>query len=395
MISTSTLKNSIDQFYQITNIPICLLDENNLILQQPITFYTLQKDFYKKLLANVIGNDKIQINYSNSDITLFIPYQKDDIYKISIGPLIIPNTIKYKNTNEISFLRYVAIKDSIHDVLEKIAYFDDSSVSYIRIFYQFVKDEIITMEDIRKILHQDKFNKNHILVSELIILKRDYESNIYAYQGEQQFLDFVKSGDSLSARSIACELLSTPSEALAGNQLQSDKYKIVAAIALVTRAVIECGISLDKCYATSDIYIRKLDQTQALEQLHDIFMNCIIDFCTLVKTHKSQYPSWVRKCIEYINQNLHKELTLTILSKHLHMSSSYISVQFKKIYGISIREYINEKKIEESKFLMKYSQLSISEIISSLNYSSQSYFTKVFKKYAHMLPSEYQEKYCR
>ena len=56
------------------------------------------------------------------------------------------------------------------------------------------------------------------------------------------------------------------------------------------------------------------------------------------------------------------------------MNGKYVSVQFKKITGEGLIEYINRKKIEESQFLLINTKLSILEISTILNYTDQSQF---------------------
>lgn len=131
-----------------------------------------------------------------------------------------------------------------------------------------------------------------------------------------------------------------------------------------------------------------------MNRLNEVLMRTIIDFCTLVKKNLStQYPLWTRTCIEYINQNLHKNISLDDIASEINMNGKYVSVQFKKITGEGLIEYINRKKIEESQFLLINTKLSILEISTILNYTDQSHFTKIFKKYTKMTPKQYRNMY--
>ncbi|MDQ0233070.1 YesN/AraC family two-component response regulator [Metabacillus malikii] len=62
---------------------------------------------------------------------------------------------------------------------------------------------------------------------------------------------------------------------------------------------------------------------------------------------------------------------------------------FKKEVGISVTEYIQRTKIEEAKKLISFSDYSLSKIHTLLNFTDQSYFTKVFKKYTGYTPKQY------
>ncbi len=241
-------------------------------------------------------------------------------------------------------------------------------------------------------MHENKQSESENDIREIIIIKKDYNNKIYTYLEEQQFLKYIQTGDSISARNFGVKLLQNNSELLSNDQLQSLKYKVTAAITLMTREVIKINISLEDAYGTSDIYIRKVDSANSLSRLNEVFMRSIIDFCSLVKKNtKTTYPFWTRNCIEYINQNLHKNIKLDDIAKEINMNPKYISVQFKKITGESLVTYINRKKIEESQFLLRSTKLSILEISIVLNFTDQSHFTKVFKKYANLSPKQYRD----
>ena len=61
------------------------------------------------------------------------------------------------------------------------------------------------------------------------------------------------------------------------------------------------------------------------------------------------------------------------------MNSDYLSILFKKEVGISLIEYIQRERIEEAKKLLTFTTYPLSDICASLNFSDQSYFTKIFK----------------
>lgn len=57
----------------------------------------------------------------------------------------------------------------------------------------------------------------------------------------------------------------------------------------------------------------------------------------------------VTEVVQYINENLHKQYTLTELSKHFAVSSSHLAKIFKSTMHISIINYVREKQLLQSK----------------------------------------------
>ena len=387
-----TFIQNIDSFYEITNIPIFILDINKIIIAQPQNFFSFPKDCFRHLLnSSIIRWKKIGILSTKSDILFFIQYKN---HTICFGPMLLKSIYPYKSIKEIVFFNFLKNNFMIEDVYKRCINFDNQSFSYIQIVYNLLTNESLTIEDIRKILHENKQSESENDIREIIITKKDYNNKIYTYLEEQQFLKYIRTGDSISARNFGVKLLQNNSELLSNDQLQSLKYKVTAAITLMTREVIKINISLEDAYGTSDIYIRKVDSANSLSRLNEVFMRSIIDFCSLVKKNtKSTYPFWTRNCIEYINQNLHKNIKLDDIAKEINMNPKYISVQFKKITGEALVTYINRKKIEESQFLLRSTKLSILEISIILNFTDQSHFTKVFKKYANLSPKQYRDRF--
>ncbi|MEG0453712.1 MAG: AraC family transcriptional regulator, partial [Coprobacillus sp.] len=163
-----------------------------------------------------------------------------------------------------------------------------------------------------------------------------------------------------------------------------------AAITIFTRAVIETGVPVSKAYFTSDIYINKVDACSSHQKLYDILNDAIVDYTRLVKRYRDlQNPHWVKACKDYISKNLHQKISLNDLAEVVSMNPQYLSVQFKKITGISIKEYINKHKIQEAQFLLKNSNYTLSEISMILNFATPSHMSKTFKEIIGKTPLEY------
>jgi two-component system, response regulator YesN len=58
-----------------------------------------------------------------------------------------------------------------------------------------------------------------------------------------------------------------------------------------------------------------------------------------------------------------------------------------------IPEYINRKKIEDSKYFLLHSNSRLSEIANMFGYCNQSYYTSLFKKYTGVTPGQYKSAY--
>ena len=94
---------------------------------------------------------------------------------------------------------------------------------------------------------------------------------------------------------------------------------------------------------------------------------------------------------KYIEENLDKKLSLTDIAESIHMNKSYISRMFKEKAGENLFDYINKRKIAKAKQLIKNNELRMYEIALNVGMEDTAYFSRVFKKYEGISPSEYQK----
>ncbi len=94
----------------------------------------------------------------------------------------------------------------------------------------------------------------------------------------------------------------------------------------------------------------------------------------------------------YIDLNFKEPLTLEQLSEEAHMNKYYLAHVFKREYGVSPINYMISRRIDESKYLMAETDLSLSQIAQLLGFSSSSYFSQVFRKMNGISPMEYRQK---
>ena len=73
------------------------------------------------------------------------------------------------------------------------------------------------------------------------------------------------------------------------------------------------------------------------------------------------------------------------------MNKFYLSHAFKREYGISPINYMIAKRIEESKYLLAETDLSLSQIAQMLGFSSLSYFSQVFRRTQEVSPKGYRQ----
>lgn len=154
MATLQTLINNIDYFYEITKIPMFILNKNKIIDHYPQFFFHLQKDCFKYLINSSMTRwGKVGILSPKSDITFFIIYEE---YTICFGPMLCDSLHRYQSPKEIVFFNHLIKKPSINDILKKCISFDNQKFTYIQLIYQFLFNDYLSIEDMRCILHDNK-----------------------------------------------------------------------------------------------------------------------------------------------------------------------------------------------------------------------------------------------
>ena len=94
---------------------------------------------------------------------------------------------------------------------------------------------------------------------------------------------------------------------------------------------------------------------------------------------------------EYIRSHLSEKLTLADVAAVFNFSPNYLSQLFGKYGDSGFVEYITETRIAAAKEMLEQGDLKVYEIAEKLGYESSFYFSKVFKKVTGLSPREYQQ----
>lgn len=104
---------------------------------------------------------------------------------------------------------------------------------------------------------------------------------------------------------------------------------------------------------------------------------------------KSEFNPLIENIKNYIEENLNYDFKVTDFSKIFNYNEKYIGKLFKSKTGISIKEYINQRRIEIAEKLLLETTLSITNISLKVGFNNVSYFNRVFKSVKNMTPGEY------
>ncbi|MNJ39516.1 Bifunctional transcriptional activator/DNA repair enzyme AdaA [compost metagenome] len=116
---------------------------------------------------------------------------------------------------------------------------------------------------------------------------------------------------------------------------------------------------------------------------------CVQTAARLCELKQENECNTIFHVIQYVDREFQRRLQLQELARQFHMNSAYLGQLFKKNTGKSFNAYLNEKRIEEAKRLLKRTQMKISDVAIQVGYPNTDYFINKFKMQTGVLPSAY------
>ncbi len=214
------------------------------------------------------------------------------------------------------------------------------------------------------------------------------------FNTEQVLMHMIECGDSLSLKEWISNAPALRGGILAADQIRQVKNTFIVSTTLASRAAIRGGMTAEDAMQLSDAYIQKCEFLNSPDRIINLQYHMILDFTEQVNTIRGgkNTSKLIIAVSNYILHHLSDAITTEAIAKELFMSRSHLSHSFKAETGIALSDFIMQKKIDEAKKLLRHSDKSLSAISTYLGFSSQSHFSRVFKKYAAKNPSDYRYK---
>lgn len=146
-----------------------------------------------------------------------------------------------------------------------------------------------------------------------------------------------------------------------------------------------------------------LGSSQITKNLLEIFL---IKLCrhtdTLTKKMRQNYvindvdiPYNVKEILDYLQDNIYGKLTIADIANHVDKSESTVKQLFSQYREGGIIKYYTSLKIKEARRLIREGHYNMTQISDMLQFDNPQYFSKCFKLFTKMTPSEYKASIIR
>lgn len=225
------------------------------------------------------------------------------------------------------------------------------------------------------------------------------------FDNEHREMESIRTGDLKSLKNCWQEDCTGTPGPLALEELRKNKNLSIVVVTLASRAAIAGGLDSETAYSLSDSSIMRIEEAKTSIEAVQIARQVEYQYATMV--HELKHPVQTKQhfsettlnnmkilqCKNYICTHLHEKISLQKIANTLYVNPNYLCTLFKKIEGITIKQYIIQQKIDLTKNMLKYSPYSYSQIATYLGFSSQSHLGKQFKKLTNMTMHQYREAY--
>lgn len=159
---------------------------------------------------------------------------------------------------------------------------------------------------------------------------------------------------------------------------------------LLRKAAENGGVHPIYLDSVSSAYAVRIEQLTSAAEAFELMKEMLGTYCRLVRKHSiGSYSPNVQKTITMINADLSANLTLSTIAEAHGISPGYLSSVFKKEVGMTVSEYIREKRMNYAEHLLSTTHLQIQTIALHCGIMDLQYFSKIFKKHTGKTPKEY------
>lgn len=352
--------------------------ENN-DLKSIITRFLRKKK--NNILTDLQNNKIVKVNSSIGIYTLFIP-NKDNNEEFFIMSPYLENYISIENYQDLLNKQGLDIDFYISEFLISIPVINKKKFNYL---IEMILDsqDIDYLEQIT--LYRDNSIKNikKLVVDKQYLIKATLERQA---KFSCELLEAIKNGDITRIRMLF-DLQGY--DYILNEHLKpynNTRRKKLSYINDVLHAVL---INSEASLIDVDaLWVSIKNQIENDDFSEDIIKH----YCLLVdKERYNDKQQVVRNCILYINEHIREKISLNDVSDFLGVNKSYLSSIFNREMGFSIVDYIHTRRISNSKYLLKNTDFSISEISDYVGYYDTSYFIRIFKTLEKTTPLKYRE----
>jgi len=137
---------------------------------------------------------------------------------------------------------------------------------------------------------------------------------------------------------------------------------------------------------------RRIEETMSVEEVRQLMSTMVHKYCLLVKNHNMKgFSPPVQRVILRTDADITGDLSLNAHASQIGINASYLSALFKRETGVTLTEYVCQRRIDYSIFLLNSTDMQIQTIAQHCGMPDVNHFTRTFRKVTGKTPSQYRK----
>ena len=209
---------------------------------------------------------------------------------------------------------------------------------------------------------------------------------------EEIFEHLIQSGNVLAMKEwLSQNSINSVYTEYTRDPLRDAKNNFIILITLAARAAAHGGLDRMITMEKEMNYLLLLEKLSTAEEILSLQKRMALEYTESVRQLNAVplRSKITKNAIQYIQRHISKKINISDIASDLSLSRGYLSSTFRAETGQTLSGYIQKAKINEAKRLLKDSSMSLASISHDLGFSSQAYFSRVFKKITGQTPKEF------
>lgn len=390
---SNIIKQSLLDLHVSSGIPFIIVntDQEEIFAAPEVIFHTLRSDIYSycvQLLKQYrVSTDEILIFYFDNDFFSAISWLDQDTFLLTLPMCNIP-----QNTFTANAIRNNIIPDHLSNFSHFMSTIPPKDNQQVARFVSIIHHMIVGHPVIRVQIQYNELSKMPAF------------DNYKRYDDEKRddvpelnltgpIIEAVLNGNVTELENIYRRPEHNLIPHMSSNALNQKRYQFIINISTLAGRMLESGFSRNKLFPYCDEATQKMDRMHNTRDIDRLAYQTVLGLCEMVHEakDKKKLSSAIALICEYIQKHIYEAIRLEDLEKVTSLNRRTLTMRFKDEMGTTIPKYVSDRKLEEAKYLLSSSEMSISEISDLLSFSNQSHLTMRFREKYNITPNEYRK----
>lgn len=238
--------------------------------------------------------------------------------------------------------------------------------------------------------HKLFLGKNKIITIDSLETEEDYIYK-FDYEKAQRLTNILKSTDeSKLVSAIECIF-----KDISKYRNANVKYCLNVCLQLIltgSRLLMEMQINIEDTTLDENQVWEQFFKLETLEDMKIEVTKYFLSLCGYISRKRNKKSCNVIEEIKgIINLKYKENVSVNDISKEVFLSTTYLCMVFKRETGETVNEYMTKIRIDRAKALLMDNHNKLYDICYEIGYTEPGYFSKIFKKYTGLSPSDYRE----